>query len=40
MSNLVAIANERFTDTYTTDLGHELTSSMATRRAALTQRLL
>jgi len=27
VSNLVAIANERFADTYTTDLGHELTSS-------------
>jgi hypothetical protein len=27
MSNLVAFANERFTDTYATDLGHELTSS-------------
>jgi hypothetical protein len=27
VSNLVAFANERFTDTYATDLGHEVTSS-------------
>jgi hypothetical protein len=27
MSNLVAFANERFTDTYATDLGHELAPS-------------
>jgi hypothetical protein len=26
VSNLIAVANERFTDTYTTDLGHELAS--------------
>jgi hypothetical protein len=27
VSNFVALANERFTDTYATDLGHELISS-------------
>jgi hypothetical protein len=27
VSHLVAFANERFTDTYATDLGHDLISS-------------
>jgi hypothetical protein len=32
VSNFIAVTNERFTDTYTTDLGHELTSSLGSLR--------